>query len=80
MALIPSLEQLLVQGFALLLLWAAWSDIQSFTIPNRVPLAIALLYPAHVIASPVPVANWLHIEGGRITSLQVAFDARELAP
>jgi hypothetical protein len=28
----------------------------------------------------LPVPNWLHIEGGRITSLQVAFDARELAP
>jgi hypothetical protein len=32
------------------------------------------------VASPVPVANWLHVENGRITSLQVAFDARELAP
>ncbi len=32
------------------------------------------------VASPVPVANWLHVEDGRITSLQVAFDARELAP
>lgn len=31
-------------------------------------------------ASPVPVANWLHIENGKITSLRVAFDARELAP
>lgn len=32
------------------------------------------------VASPVPVANWLRVEGGRITSLRVAFDARELAP
>jgi hypothetical protein len=32
------------------------------------------------VASPVPVANWLHVEGGKITSLRVAFDARELAP
>lgn len=32
------------------------------------------------VATPVPVANWLHVEGGKITSLQVAFDARELAP
>ena len=31
------------------------------------------------VAPPVPVANWLHIEDGRITSLRVAFDARELA-
>ena len=32
------------------------------------------------VASPIPVANWLHIEDGKITSLRVAFDARELAP
>lgn len=32
------------------------------------------------VASPVPVANWLHVEEGKITSLRVAFDARELAP
>jgi hypothetical protein len=32
------------------------------------------------VASPVPVANWLHIEDGKITSVRVAFDARELAP
>lgn len=32
------------------------------------------------VASPVPVANWLHVEDGRITALRVAFDARELAP
>jgi hypothetical protein len=33
-----------------------------------------------VVASPVAVANWLHVEDGKITSLRVAFDARELAP
>ena len=38
-------------------------------------------YDLHTtVASPVPVANWLHIEEGKITSLRVAFDARELAP
>ena len=38
-------------------------------------------YELHTtVAPPVPVANWLHIEDGKITSLQVAFDARELAP
>ena len=38
-------------------------------------------YELHTtVAPPVPVANWLHVEGGKITSLQVAFDARELAP
>jgi hypothetical protein len=38
-------------------------------------------YDLHTtVASAVPVANWLHIEEGKITSLRVAFDARELTP
>ena len=38
-------------------------------------------YEMHTtVASPVAVANWLHVEGGKITALRVAFDARELAP
>ena len=38
-------------------------------------------YEMHTtVASPVPVANWLRVEGGKIKSLRVAFDARELAP
>ena len=38
-------------------------------------------YEMHTTAaSPVAVANWVHVEGGKITSLRVAFDARELAP
>jgi ketosteroid isomerase-like protein len=32
------------------------------------------------IADPVPTANWTHVENGKITKIQVAFDARELAP
>jgi len=38
-------------------------------------------YELHTtVAPPVPVANWLHVEDGKITSLRVAFDARGLAP
>ncbi len=38
-------------------------------------------YDLHTtVAPPVPVANWLHVEDGKITSLRVAFDPRELAP
>lgn len=58
MSILSWFDQLLVQAFALLLLWAAWSDIKSFTIPNRVSLAIALLYPAYVMAAPVQ-PDWL---------------------
>jgi hypothetical protein len=38
-------------------------------------------YEMHTtVGSPVAGANWLHVEGGKITALRVAFDARELAP
>ena len=38
-------------------------------------------YEMHTtVASPVAVANWLHVEEGKITAVRVAFDARELAP
>ena len=38
-------------------------------------------YEMHTtVASPVAVANWLRVEEGKITSVRVAFDARELAP
>ncbi|MGH3418771.1 MAG: hypothetical protein ACRDOD_04125 [Streptosporangiaceae bacterium] len=31
------------------------------------------------VADPVPVANWMHIEDGKITRIRVAFDARGIA-
>ena len=30
-------------------------------------------------ADPVPVANWMHVEDGKIARIQVAFDARGIA-
>jgi hypothetical protein len=32
------------------------------------------------VAPPVPVANWMHTESGRIASIRVAFDARGFGP
>lgn len=43
--------------FAGLLGWAAVSDYRTYLIPNSVSLSIAALYPAYVIASPVPI-DW----------------------
>jgi hypothetical protein len=38
-------------------------------------------YEMHTrVVSPVAVANWVHVEEGKIDTLRVAFDARELAP
>ena len=34
---------------------------------------------ASSVADTVPVANWMHVEGGTITRIQVAFDARGIA-
>jgi len=31
------------------------------------------------LAPPAPTANWSHVEDGRITAIQVTFDARPLA-
>jgi ketosteroid isomerase-like protein len=31
------------------------------------------------VADTVPVANWMHVEDGRITQIRVAFDARGIA-
>jgi SnoaL-like domain len=31
------------------------------------------------VADPVPVANWMYVEEGRITRIRVAFDARGIA-
>jgi hypothetical protein len=30
------------------------------------------------VAPPAPTANWMHVEGGRITAIRVTFDPREL--
>ncbi len=38
--------------------WAALGDVRQFRIPNAVSLGLILLYPAHVLASPLPV-DWL---------------------
>ncbi len=44
-------DRLTLTAFAGLLVWAAWSDLRDYIIPNRICLAIAMLFPAHVIAA-----------------------------
>ncbi|MGF1608983.1 MAG: prepilin peptidase [Kiloniellales bacterium] len=50
-------------GFCGLMLGAALSDLRSLTIPNRISIGIALLYPAFVLSSGLPL-DWL---GGLMT-------------
>lgn len=54
----PMFDQFLMLCFFALIIFAALSDLKSFRIPNRISLALLLLYPLHVVASPMPVA-WL---------------------
>lgn len=55
-ALSPDRVALLL--FIGLIAWAAYSDGISLRIPNAIPVGLALLYPVHVIASPVAV-DWI---------------------
>jgi prepilin peptidase CpaA len=52
------LDQSLTAVFCALLVFAAVSDLRSFRIPNRVSVALLLLFPLHVLVSPVPV-DWI---------------------
>ena len=49
-------HQFVISCLVGLLVWAAVSDFRTFTIPNRVSLCILILYPAHLMANPVPVS------------------------
>ena len=51
---------------------AAISDILRFRIPNRICLALVLLYPAHVLSASQPV-EWLLALGVAGASLAVGF-------
>lgn len=44
-------DRLALTAFAGLLVWAAWSDLRDYIIPNKISIAIAAIYPAHVIAT-----------------------------
>ncbi|MHA1538572.1 MAG: A24 family peptidase [Alphaproteobacteria bacterium] len=50
------IHQLVIAVFAGVLVVAAAGDFRSFRIPNSLVLSILVLYPAHVIAAPGPVA------------------------
>lgn len=55
-------DQLIVLGFVGLLIAAAASDFRRFLIPNWIPVTVAALYPAHVLAAwaaGVPAVAWI---------------------
>lgn len=51
-------NQIAVAAFAVLLAAAAVADVRTYKIPNKIVLGILVVYPLHVILSPVPV-DWL---------------------
>jgi len=44
-----ALQNAAIAGFAFCLLWAAASDARGFVIPNRAVIAIAALFPVHLL-------------------------------
>jgi len=52
------LDQILFFVFFAIVIFAALSDLSRFRIPNAVSLALVLLFPLHVLASPVHV-DWV---------------------
>jgi len=64
--------ELVIVCFAALVFSAAVKDILTFTIPNRLSLAVALLYPVHVLSAPYAV-DWLPAVGIAAGALAVGF-------
>lgn len=61
-------------AFAALLMTAAWTDALHLIIPNRVSIAIAALYPAHVLTySSIDWITALAIAGGALAAGFVLF-------
>lgn len=52
-------DHLVLALFMGLLLWVAFTDLRSFRIPNSAILAMAALYPLHVLVADQPVA-WIY--------------------
>jgi len=53
-----TIHQFVVVCFFLTVAWAAIGDLRAFTIPNRLVLLTVGFFPAHVLASPVPI-DWV---------------------
>ena len=58
MSLFITTHQFVLLVYAGILVAAGWSDLNRYIIPNRVSIALLLLYPAHVVASAGPVDVW----------------------
>ncbi len=54
----PILHQACLGLFVVLLLLAGWTDLRNFTIPNHIPIAIALLLPTYEMTGLAPFP-WL---------------------
>jgi prepilin peptidase CpaA len=53
----PVVHLLIIASYAGLLLYAAAQDMLTLKLPNRLSLAILLLYPGHVLVSATPI-DW----------------------
>ena len=72
MLLTPTIHLTIVAIFVGLFLYASITDVRSLTIPNRISASIALLFPAAVLSSPVPI-DWLGGLGVGALTLAITF-------
>jgi len=54
-------HQAVLASAGLSILFAAYTDARRYRIPNLISLALLLLFPAHVLLSPAPVAWGQHL-------------------
>src|SRR5947209_1726487 len=52
--MLPILHTFLLVAFTMLLLWAAYTDVRRFEIPNAIPLLLLALYPLLVLTASGP--------------------------
>lgn len=53
-----SVDQFVIVCFFLAVAWGAIGDLRAFSIPNRLVLIVVGFYPAHIMASPLPI-DWM---------------------
>src|SRR6185369_124550 len=52
--MLPIFHTFLLLAFTALLLWAAYTDVRRFEIPNAIPLLLLALYPLLAFTAPEP--------------------------
>lgn len=67
-----ALQNAALAGFAFCLLWAAASDARDYLISNRTIIAIAILFPVHLLARAMAMGSFLSVISDGFVALALA--------